>query len=192
MSDHHVQLGMLIVQIVGFIALACYVWETRRIRQAARDQVDVSHRLLKVAGDQTEGLAKPYLILLGKSRNIRDTIMESHGAKGSTVADTIDAHFVLKNIGSGVALNVTYAFRRLNSDVSTCEATTYVHNVEAGRTLQLAELVTLFSEECQATFCFESIAGRRYRTTTLLNNLVLTGFTLEELDHASDREPHQD
>jgi len=187
MSDHQIQLGIFIVQTVGFLALVWYAFETRNIRQAAQRQVDVSHHLLKAALDQTEGLAKPYLILLGKLRDISETIVDMHGAKGSTTADTTDAQFVLKNIGTGVALNVTYSFRRLNSDVPRDAPTTYVLNVEAGQKLQLAELATLFSEECEATLYFESITGRRYRTIIVMHNLVFTGSTFEELDQASEK-----
>jgi hypothetical protein len=38
--DHQIQLGLMIVNSLTFLALVCYTVETMRLRRAARDQVE--------------------------------------------------------------------------------------------------------------------------------------------------------
>ena len=54
-SDHHIQLGILIVGSLTFVALIWYAVETRRLRLAAQDQL--------------EALAKPCLSLWADLRD---------------------------------------------------------------------------------------------------------------------------
>jgi hypothetical protein len=100
MTDHQIQIAALVVNVAALVALVVYVLETRRIRQAAQDQI--------------EGLAKPCLTLFAKLRDPDEAILEMNGAVGGTVVADNDGNFVVFNIGTGVALNVNYQFRNLD------------------------------------------------------------------------------
>jgi hypothetical protein len=89
---------------VGFAALAVLIWyaiETMKLRMAAMEQV--------------ESMAKPCLTLWADLRDPTDAILEMHDAVGVMVVRGSDAQFVVQNIGTGIALNVSYYFRSLDT-----------------------------------------------------------------------------
>ena len=102
-----VQVGMLIVQVIGLGGLFWYAWETREMRKASQEQVNISQALIRAAMDQIEGLSKPCLTLCGDLRDPGDAIWaaSTQGAVGGTIARNTDGKFVVQNIGNGVALN---------------------------------------------------------------------------------------
>lgn len=100
-SDHAIQIVLMVVNTLTLIVLLVYTWETRRIRKAAWQQV--------------ESAAKPCLTLWSKLRDPSEAILETDGAVGNTKARGDDATFAVHNIGTGVALNVSYFFRSLES-----------------------------------------------------------------------------
>src|SRR5437763_10512821 len=123
------------------------------MRRAAQEQVEVSQRLIKAAMDQVEGLSKPCLTLWAELRDRANTILEMHGAVGSTIVRADGGHFVVQNIGNGVALNVSYAFSPVNqSDGPTgrTQAAGYLQNVLANQKITMAEPVTAFTDEYKA------------------------------------------
>src|ERR1700722_6823493 len=98
MTDHHIQLWMLIVQLFAFIGLGLYVLETRRLRKASQDQIRISQDLIKAAMDQVEGLSKPCLTLWSELRDQKDAILELSGARSSVRARDDQGDLVTLNI----------------------------------------------------------------------------------------------
>src|SRR6266481_662824 len=105
MSDHCIQLLMLIVQSLALVGLVVYAIETWKIRKAAQKQVAASN-------DQVEGLSQPCLTFVGELRDGNDVILEMDSAVGNIVAAPYAGSFAITNIGSGVALNIHYQFTR--------------------------------------------------------------------------------
>lgn len=90
--------------VVGLGALGVLIWyaiETMKLRKAAMEQV--------------ESMAKPCLTFWAKLRDPTDAILDMHGAVGVMVVRGSDAQFVVQNIGTGIALNVTYQFKSLDT-----------------------------------------------------------------------------
>ena len=52
MSDHHIQLGLFIVGVVGLLGLFIYCIETWKLRIAAEKQIEISQNLIAAAVDQ--------------------------------------------------------------------------------------------------------------------------------------------
>lgn len=172
-----VQIGILVVQILGLVVLFWYAWETSVMRKAAQEQVKASQELLKAAMDQVEGLSKPCLTLSAELRDPANTILEMDGAVGGTMACTDDGNFVVQNIGNGVALNVRYSFEKIDPpDGKTRTSDRYLLSVLANQRVRMPEPVAAYRGECELVFRFHSIGGREYQSTVKMNNRVLTAF----------------
>jgi hypothetical protein len=176
-----IQVSLLIVQILGLLALIWYVYETFKLRKAAQRQVEISQGLIEAAMDQVEGLSKPCLTLCGELRDDMDTIVGMHGAVGRTTARADQGHFIVQNIGNGVALNVRYRFNPVGESDGRSRSNTsgYLQNVLAGQRISMAELVTAFNGDYEVSFLYQSIGGRQYLSVVTMNSRVLTGFEFE-------------
>ena len=105
MSDHHIQLAMLMVQALALVGLFLYCAETYKMRKASQE-------LLQASMDQVEGLSKPCITFRAELREGADAILEIHGAKGNLVARPDGGSYVIHNLGNGMALNLPYYFTR--------------------------------------------------------------------------------
>ena len=183
MSDHHIQLGMLVVQALALIGLAIYCIETRRIRKVSQAQVEVSQQLFRSSLDQVEGMSKPCIVFWAELRDGADVILEMDGAVGNLIARPDQGSYVILNIGNGVALNLTYYITRNDPRLDAPErrATRYMPALSATAKAALVETVGHYNREHIATFEYESIGGRKYRSTITLNNRVITSFRFEEI-----------
>jgi hypothetical protein len=172
---------MLGVQVVGLLVLFWYVIETRNIRNAAQQQVATSLDLIKAATNQVEGMSKPCLTFWGDLRDGADAILEMHGAAGNIVARPDQGNYVVLNIGNGVALNVRYHFTRPTDNRDHPRDPRYIPNLLATAKVTLVETLGGYNAEHEVTFNYESIGGRKYRTTIQLNHHVITSFVFAEV-----------
>jgi hypothetical protein len=180
MSDC-IQASMLCIQILALVGLTWYAIETMKIRKAAQRQVETSLDLIKAATAQVEGMSKPCLTFWGDLRDGAGAILEMHGAVGNVVARADQGNYVVQNIGNGVALNVRYQFTRPNDNRERPRDTRYVPNIFSTARVTLVETLGGYDAEHEVTFDYESIGGRRYRTTIHLNHHVITSFVFEEV-----------
>lgn len=168
---------MLCIQTLALVGLFWYVIETMKIRRIAQSQLKTSLDLIKAATDQVEGMSKPCLALWGELREGVDVILKMHDAAGSIVARGDEDSFVVQNIGNGVALNVSYYFARHSGPPEM----RYLPNLLVMQKVALVEKISGYAPLGGVTFDYESIGGRRYRTTIQLNHRVITSFIFEEL-----------
>jgi hypothetical protein len=182
-SDHHIQILMLIVQAAALIGLLIYCVETHKIRKASQTQVELSQRLFKTSMDQVEALSRPCITFLAELRDGADAILEMHGAAGSLVARPDQGSYVIHNIGNGVALNLKYYITRgiLEFDRPNIRTMRYMPAIPATARVALVETVANYNAEHDATFEYESIGRRKYRSTMKLNHRVITAFSFEEI-----------
>lgn len=178
MSDHSIQLTMLVVQMLGVIGLGIYCLETCKIRKASQAQVGASQKLIRAALDQVEGSLKPCVAFVATLRDAADAILEMDEAVGNLVVQADQGSYVIQNIGTGAALNLRYFFSRPNVD----RHWRYLPAVLAGQRVSLIESLNLFNDEHVATFEYESIGSRTYRSTINLNHHVITAFQFEEVE----------
>jgi len=166
--DRFLSLANFIIGVLTLGVLFWYAWLTMKLRDAATEQV--------------EAMSKPCLTIWSKLRDQADAILEMDGAVGSLVARGDDANFVVQNIGTGVALNVSYSFNSLDSTTAQRpERKRYLANVLPTQKISVPEPMSapLYCGNCELVFDFESIGGRHYRSTVTMNNHVLTGFELK-------------
>ena len=171
MSDHSIQLYTLIVQALALFGLVWYAIETLRLRKAAQEQVEASN-------NQVEGLSKPCLTFVGDYREGADTILAMHDATGNIIAARYNGNYLITNMGSGVALNIRYQFTRPNLPTEP----RYIPHLAATGRASLVEPYAAYNAEHQVTFDYESVGGRKYRTTINLNHHVITSFHFEQLN----------
>jgi hypothetical protein len=176
-----IQASMLGVQVLALVALVWYAIETMKIRRAAQRQVQTSLDLIKAATDQVEGMSKPCLTFWGELRDGADAILEMHGAVGNVIVRADQGNFVVQNIGNGVALNIRYLFTRPADNPDRARDPRYVPNVLPTAKVTLVEPLGAYNDEHEVTFDYESIGGRRYRTTIRLDHHVITSFAFDEV-----------
>ncbi|SPF34808.1 hypothetical protein SBA1_1340021 [Candidatus Sulfotelmatobacter kueseliae] len=162
-----IQLAALAVSAVTLFYLIKYVRATQVIAKSAIDQV--------------EGMSKPCLILWGELRDGNDAILNMDGAVGNIIAAADHGSYVVKNIGSGVALNVQYRFTRPDDDPVHPREMRYIPTLEATGRAALVETIGGYNAEHEVTFEYESIGRRKYRTTIQLNHRVITSFGFKEI-----------
>jgi hypothetical protein len=180
MSDHHIQLMMLVVQTLGVLGLAIYCIETYKIRRASQDQVTASQRIIQAAMDQVEGLSKPCIAFSAQLRERADAILQRDGAVGNLIVLDDRGSYVIHNIGNGPALNLEYFFTRGDPNPAELDWR-YLPAVLATARVSLVESLGLFNSEHVATFEYQSIGGRKYRSTIGLNHHVITAFNFAEI-----------
>jgi hypothetical protein len=107
------------------------------------------------------------------------TMVDADDAVGSLEIDDIDVNFLMQNIGTGVALNVTYFFRV----DSKPHRERYAPIVRAGARQQLPEVTTVnhYSGKYEVVFNYESISGRKYQSIVSLNKRIMTRFDFKAL-----------
>lgn len=156
------------VGLLTFAALIWYAIETMRLRRAAENQL--------------EALAKPCLVLWAELRDHSDALLSMHQAVGNTVIRDDSGSFVVQNIGNGVALNVCYTFKSLDSPTPVIDKDRYYFlNVINGQKVTMPHPVSAYSGTHKITFNFQSIGGRRYESVVTFSHRVLTGFTFKPL-----------
>ena len=95
-----------------------------------------------------------------------------------------NSNFVVQNIGTGIALNISYYFKSLDaSKRDRPERPRYLLYVLQGQKIELPEPmnVSAYSGNCEVIFHFQSIGGKHYQSTVTMNNHVLTAFDLKAL-----------
>jgi hypothetical protein len=126
-------------------------------------------------------MSKPCLTFWGELRDGIDAVLEMHNAAGTVVAASDQGSYLIQNIGNGVAINVRYHFTSPSDKPDRKDEMLYIPNVLPTGRVTLIERLNSFDEEHEVTFNYESIGGRRYRTTIQLNHHVITSFRLEEV-----------
>lgn len=169
--DNYLPFANFIVGVITLGVVFWYAWLTMLLRRAATDQV--------------EAMSKPCLTIWAKLRHQVDAILEMNGAVGAMVARGDDAaNLVVQNIGTGVALNVTYRFNNPDSPQGNRgKGESYLVNVLPTQKISMPEPLnaSICSGNCEVIFGFESIGGRRYQSTITMNNHVLTAFQLKTM-----------
>ena len=170
---------MLVVQTLGIIGLGIYCVETYKIRKASQEQVTASQKIIKAARDQAEGSLRPCITFGARLRDETDAILEMDGAVGNLVVQPDQGKYVIHNGGNGAALNIRYFFTR--PDVADPDWR-YLPTLFATHRVVLIETLTFFNNEHVATFEYESMGGRLYRSTLSLNHHIITAFRFEEIE----------
>ena len=160
---------MLVVQFLALIGLVVYAIETYKMRKASQDTM--------------EGLSKPCITFWAELRDGQDAILNMHGATGNLVARPDSGSFVINNLGNGLALNLRYYITRNDPqlDAPANRRWRYIPTVPASARVGLVETIAGYGGEHEATFEYESIGGRKYRSTIRLNHRVITSFKFEEI-----------
>lgn len=161
--SEHLPAATFLVGLAGLFVLIWYTTETMKLRKTSMEQV--------------EAIAKPVLTLWADLRDAGDAILEMNDTPGALVARGSDAQFVVQNIGTGIALNVRYCFRSLDS-AERGDLDGYLFYVLQGQKIKLPVPMnsSRYAGKSEAVFSFESIGGRRYESTITMNARVLTRF----------------
>ena len=177
--------GLLIVSAVTLGFLIWYAIETFKLRKAAEKQITMSENLLHAAMEQAEGIARPCITLASKLRDREEAINEVYGVKAISVVKDYRGFLAVRNVGNGLALNISYQFNRVddpNYPKSLKGDDSYLQRLHAEREIRLPLPVTLMKlGDWRVVFEFESLGGRKYRTTVTVQANVLSGIRFEQI-----------
>ena len=133
--------------------------------------------------DQLESYSKPCITFLSELREGEDVSVQTHGATGNLVARADGGSYVMQNLGNGLALNLRYYITRNNPELDQDpNRWRYVPTVPATARVTLVEILGHFYQQHEATFEYESIGARKYRSTIALNHHVITSYRFEEIE----------
>jgi hypothetical protein len=185
-----IQQNMLWVQgialLVSASTLGVLVWyaiETFKLRKAAESQITVSQQLLRAANDQAEAASKPYITIRAKLRDASRTLLAMDGAVGGSVVFDETGQYQAVNVGSGIALNVSYCFKaRRDSDKPwEKKAQSYLQTLQIGQPAQLALMINAYPGDHEITFLFQSLGGRWYESVIQIESNVPTDSSFRQL-----------
>src|SRR5215469_13619167 len=78
-------------------------------------------------------------------------------------------------------LNIRYRFTRPSNNPEHRHGPRYIPHLAPTARVSLIETAGMYNTEHEVTFDYESIGGRKYRTTIQLNHRVITSFSFEEI-----------
>ena len=165
------------VWLEGIALVAIFIW----------DRIDGLHQRreaalqLKAAHDQIEATQKPCVVFSTAPREPMDAILEMGGTDSAMVVRCPEALAQLENIGSGPAVNIRYALAHTNHPEATVPGPSgYLVGLSpAEKFLTPISRNSLLGTEWRIAVTYESLSGRRYKTETTVNNLVLTNIRFE-------------
>jgi hypothetical protein len=148
-----------VAAVIGLIGLFWYVRETRRLRQ-------ISNRQAEIAAQQIESLAKPCVLIMEDAGQLRAFQ---------------DRNLILKNVGTGPALNIRWRLRTWSSDMATAPALGPTEFIRPA--LKPPDIDASGGAECT----FTSLGGRSYRSTSKYvrvppANSILLEHTFEQIE----------
>jgi hypothetical protein len=150
----------VVVQVLLFAGLIWYCVETRGIRRASQAQVEATHA--------------PCLTFHATPREAVEAILGMDDARGAMILDFDTGDAVLKNIGNGPAVNISYVLTpkdigggpRLDGYVA------FVPN-GARCTVPISRNI-LVNRHYDCVIQYESLSQTRYATRLTIGRLVLT------------------
>jgi hypothetical protein len=156
------------VQCLLFAGLVWYCVETRLLRLASQEQI--------------ETLQKPCVTFSMTLRDADDAILDMDGAVGTTIMLCPGAQVQMENIGYGPAMNIQYHFTPLKPESTRARPKGYAMGLRQGGHLQPpVPRGIMQGNDWNCVIEYESMARRKYRTTMIVKNLVLTSFHFDSL-----------
>ncbi len=159
--------AQFIVSTLTLVVIFWYTLETKKIRGAALAQAEAAH--------------KPCLTVRAEPRAGEEAILEWDGVRGGLVLP--QGRIVIQNIGSGPALNVTYALDRLEEigRDSGSVSKDYLLLIPSGGAIQTHTAFGLIAGgKYELVLTFESLSGRKYETRIIIDRTVLSSYKFKE------------
>jgi hypothetical protein len=134
------------------------------------------------ADSHAEATDKPCIALVTAARGYEDAVLGTGGAVGAMMVAAREGNVAIENIGNVAAINIRYEFRPVNPPpgANVARPQNYVQMLRAGETFVMPVARGLLNNlEYEFIANYESAGGGLYRSTIMLNNLVLgqTRFT---------------
>ena len=110
---------------------------------------------------------------------------EEYGVKAISVVKDYRGFLAIRNVGNGLALNISYQFNRVDDPQyprGLKGDDSYLQRLHAEREIRLPIPVTMMKlGDWEVVFEFESLGGRKYRTTVKVQANVLSGIRYEQV-----------
>jgi len=154
------------VQILIFVGLIWYAWDTRKIRKASQRQIEISQ-------EQNEVMQKPCLVPLVKERGdssverdvLKDRPYPEQRVLDPNVAGSIAGSIQLRNIGNGPAFNIRYEAQLQELGVGCGKGALPYIPKERDESIHLSASISNQGQGAvRLKLSYESLSGRRYES----------------------------
>jgi hypothetical protein len=150
-------------------------WNGRKGHEETLAQLKVSQKQVEASQEQAEAMQKPCLMLSATSRPGEDAILNMGGAVGGMMLLCPGGDVQLENVGSGPAVNVRYNLTPTDPASTIVRPNGYLVGMLPGeKFLTPIAREILRHNEWEVVFTYESLSGGKYRTKSIVNDLVLT------------------
>jgi hypothetical protein len=164
MCGHWLPYANFLVQCLLALGLGVYTWETWKIRNISREQV--------------ETLQKPCLTLAAAKRQFDDAVLNMDGIKGAQIVAPSEGMLQLINVGLGPAFNVTYKLTPKDPEASIARPEGYLIHILLRESAPIpVPIAILAGIEWIFVVSYDSLTGRKYQTKIVINAHVLTSVT---------------
>jgi len=166
------------IWLEGIALGAIFIWD--RVDSGGQETHAIAQ--LKASQDQVEAAQKPCLAFSTAPRGAEEAILEIGGAIGTMNLRCPDGQAQLENIGNGPAINARYSLTPVGQNASVARPSGYlVWMLPGDKFLTPIARGLLQGTEWEIVVAYESLGGRKYRTKSTVNNLVLTDIKFEQV-----------
>lgn len=165
-------------------------WRERRDQRTDREQqhketlaqLTVSQKQLEASLEQVEASHKPFVAFSTAPRNAEEAVLEMGGAVGGMVVRCPGGNAEVGNVGSGPAINVRYHATHNVEGATEQGPNGYLAGILPGeKFLTPIPRGILQGSKWEIVFTYESLSGRKYRTKSTVDDLVLTNVGFERV-----------
>ena len=155
------------VQILIFLGLIWYAFETRKIRKASHKQIDTSHKQIDISQEQNETMQKPCLVPSVKQRANssvnQDVLKDRRYPDERVINPDVAGNVRLCNIGNGPAFNVHYEAQIQKRDVCLTGALPYIPK-GGTESIGLSASISNGLGNVRLKLSYESLSGQSYES----------------------------
>jgi hypothetical protein len=175
------------IWLEGIALVAIFFWDrldSRADHQRMMAQMKISRDQVKASQDQVEASHKPFVMFSTEPRRAEEEVLEFGSIVGGMLIWCPGGSAELGNVGSGPAVNIRYTATPTNPDSTIARPSGYLVGMLPGN-LFLTPIPRgiLEGNEWEIVIDYESLSGRKYKTTTLVNDLVLTNIKFEAVSN---------
>jgi hypothetical protein len=177
------------LEAVALVAIFFLDWkerkENRKERQVQHEetaaQMAISQRQVELSQDQVEATLRPCVSLSMAPREFEDAVLAMNETDSTVIVRCPEGLVQIENIGLGPAVNIRYEFAPIGPHESThAHPTGYVAGIPKDGLSRIAVARALIvGHNYEALFEYESVSHRKYRTSVILSDLVITDMRFE-------------
>jgi hypothetical protein len=167
------------IWLEGIALVLIFIWDridSHHQHNETLKQLAVSQKQVEASQEQAEAMQKPCLMLSTTARPGEDAILQMGNIIGGMMLRCPGGNVEMQNVGSGPAVSIRYSATPTNPAASIVRPDGYFVGMQPGEAFPVPiARETLRGNEWEVIVTYDSLSGRKYRTKSIVNDLILTG-----------------